>query len=446
MALRMAVPELRMTVCKGVGRLMSDAMPFLTADLPGTGGVIKSRPEDFLVEEVPLYAASGSGNHTYALIEKKGIGTREALSRIARALDVSRREMGAAGLKDTHAIARQWISIGRTSPQRVERLDLPEIRILQIDQHTNKLRPGHLAGNRFVIRVRQVALPLPQAARIAEDVLTVLNRTGVPNYFGPQRFGMCQNNHLLGKAIIHEDVERFIDVFLGRPQQDVDSPITLRARSLFEQERYQEAVGVWPRQFHEHRQALKALVKSQGDKKRAYYAVDKHLKGLLVSAYQSDLFNRVLAARMPYIDRLLLGDMAYKHANGAAFRVEDAEAEQPRCERFEISPTGPLLGQRVTRLTGPAGAIEDPILDAEDLSKDALGLMKRLGARGGRRPLRFQPRNADVATGQDDLGPYLELRFELNAGCYATCLLAEMTKDRGMMVSPPSNRNESESK
>ena len=425
---------------------MSDAMPFLTADLPGMGGVIKSRPEDFLVEEVPLYAATGSGNHTYALIEKKGISTREALSRIGRALDVSRSEVGAAGLKDTHAITRQWVSIGRTSPQRVEKLDLPEIRVLQTDRHTNKLKPGHLAGNRFVIRVRQVALPLPQAARIAEEVLTVLTRTGVPNYFGPQRFGMRQNNHLLGKAIIREDVEGFIDVFLGRPQQDLDSPITLRARSLFEQECYQQAVGVWPRQFHEHRQALKALVKSQGDKKRAYYAVDKHLKGLLVSAYQSDLFNKVLAARMPHIDRLLLGDMAYKHANGASFRVEDPDAEQPRCERFEISPTGPLFGQRAARLTGPAGEIENPVLDAEDLDKDAFGRMKRLGARGGRRPLRFQPRNTAVTTGQDDLGPYLELRFELNAGCYATCLLAEMTKDRGMMVSPPSNRNESESK
>jgi len=165
--------------------------------------------------------------------------------------------------------------------------------------------------------------------------------------------------------------------------------------------------------------------------------VDKHLQGLFVSAYQSDVFNRVLAARMPDIDKVLLGDMAYKHDNGACFRVEQAETEQPRCDRFEISPTGPLLGQRTTRLTGPAGDIENPILDAEAFGENESGHMRRLGARGGRRPLRFQPKNAGLAAGQDDLGPYLELRFELDAGCYATTLISEITKDRVAETAEP---------
>jgi tRNA pseudouridine13 synthase len=157
--------------------------------------------------------------------------------------------------------------------------------------------------------------------------------------------------------------------------------------------------------------------------------MDKHLKGFFVSAYQSSLFNRVLSARMPHIDKLLTGDMAYKHDNGACFQVEDAAVEQPRCDRFEISPTGPLLGQRTTRLTGPAAEIEDPILEAEGLGETQFRQMKRLGARGGRRPLRFQPRNVGVATGDDDLGSYLELRFELGPGCYATTLIAEIAKN-----------------
>jgi tRNA pseudouridine13 synthase len=158
--------------------------------------------------------------------------------------------------------------------------------------------------------------------------------------------------------------------------------------------------------------------------------MDKHLKGFFVSAYQSYLFNRVLAARMPDIDKLLLGDMAYKHDNGACFHVNLPDAEQPRCDRFEISPTGPLFGLRMTRLTDAAGEIENPILEQEGLTDQQLRLMKRLGGPGGRRPLRFGPRNASVATGEDDFGPYLELRFELDAGCYATTLLAEITKNQ----------------
>jgi tRNA pseudouridine13 synthase len=409
---------------------MPDSLPFLTADIAGVGGVIKTRPEDFFVEELPLYEASGSGTHTYVQIEKKGLGTREALDRIAQALNVARRDIGLAGLKDAHAVARQWISIEHIDPQRVEQLSVPDVRVLQTSRHTNKLKPGHLRGNRFVVRLRKLALPLPQAAQVAQDVLSILGRRGVPNYFGPQRFGNHQDNHLLGKAVAQNDAAAFADLFLGHPQEDLDSPAVFEARRLYDESRYEEAAKAWPGSFFDQRRALRALAAGKGNKKKVFYTVDKHLKGLFISAYQSDLFNRVLAARMPDIDKMLLGDMAYKHVNGACFRVEQPEVEQPRCDGFEISPTGPLLGERLTRLTGAAGEIENPILDGENLSDMDMRQMKHFGSRGGRRPLRFQPRSIAVAPGEDNLGPYLELAFELDSGCYATALLAELTKAR----------------
>jgi tRNA pseudouridine13 synthase len=406
-------------------------------DLPGVGGVIKARPEDFVVEELPLYEASGSGDHTYALIEKRGLGTREALDRIARALNVSRRDIGLAGLKDAQAVARQWISLEHVPPEQLEHASIPDVRVLKTSRHTNKLKPGHLAGNRFVVRLRKLALPLPQAAEVAQEVLSILSRRGVPNYFGPQRFGNHQDNHLLGKAVARNDVEAFTDQLLGHPNEELDSPPVFRARTLYEQGRYEEAAKLWPGQFFDQRRSLRILAGGKGNKKRVYYTIDKHLKGLFISAYQSDLFNRVLTARMPNIDKLLLGDMAYLHINGACFRVEQPEVEQPRCDRFDISPTGPLLGGRTTKLTGPAGEIENPILDGENLNDNDFRQMKHLGARGGRRPLRFQPRNAGTTSGKDDFGPYLEFRFELDAGCYATTLLAEITKDRTAAASEP---------
>jgi len=410
--------------------LMADSLPFLTGDLPGVGGVIKTRPEDFFVEELPLYEPSGSGTHVYAQIEKRGLGTREALDRIAKALNIMRRDIGTAGLKDAHAVARQWISIEHVPPERLEQISWPDVRVLKTSRHTNKLKPGHLRGNRFVVRLRQLALPPEEALATAEKVLAILTTRGVPNYFGPQRFGNHQNNHLLGRALARNDAEEFMDQFLGRPNAEVDSATVAKARSLYEEGRYEEALQNWPHQFSDHRRALRAIIAGKGKKKRGLFTVDKHLQGLFISAYQSDLFNRVLAARMPDIDKVLLGDMAYKHDNGACFRVEEPEVEQPRCDRFEISPTGPLLGQRTTRLTGPAGEIENPILEAESLGESESGHMKRLGARGGRRPLRFQPRDAGLRSSFDDLGPYLELRFELDAGCYATTLISEITKDR----------------
>ena len=409
---------------------MPDSLPFLTADIAGIGGVIKTRPEDFFVEELPLYEPSGSGTHVYAQIEKKGLGTREALDRIARALNVVRRDIGIAGLKDAHAVARQWISIEHIEPQRVREVSVPDVQVLQTARHTNKLKPGHLRGNRFVIRLRKLAVPLPQAAQVAHEVVAILARRGVPNYFGPQRFGNHQDNHLLGKAVVQNNAAAFADLFLGHPRQEIDSPAVLSARRLYDEGRYEEAARAWPGSFFDQRRALRALAAGKGNKKKVYYAVDKHLKALFISAYQSDLFNRVLAARMPNIDKMLLGDMAYKHINGACFRVDQPEVEQSRCDGFEISPTGPLLGERTTLLTGPAGEIENPILDAENLSDLDMRQMKHFGSRGGRRPLRFQPRGTAVKTGEDDLGSYLELSFELDSGCYATTLLAELTKDR----------------
>lgn len=410
---------------------MSDPLALLTADIPGTGGEIKLRDTDFVVEEIPLYEAGGNGSHTYAFIEKQGIGTREALGRIARALDVPARNIGSAGLKDARAVTRQWISVEHVGRERVEKLSIPNVNILQVTRHTNKLKPGHLAGNRFVVRLRKPTVPAEEAARTAEQVFSILAQKGLPNYFGPQRFGNRNDNHLLGQAILSNNADGFIDLFLGRPLERIDSPATLRARTLYSEGHYQDALSVWPGQQAEPCRALRALVKNQGDKKRAFYAVDKHLKGFFVSAYQSQLFNRVLAARMPEIDTLLLGDMAYKHVNGACFAVEDPAVEQPRCDCFEISPTGPLLGQRTARLAGPAGEIENPILEAEGLGEEQFRQMKRLGARGGRRPFRVQPRNTTVATGEDDLGSYLELHFELPPGSYATTLIAEITKNSG---------------
>jgi tRNA pseudouridine13 synthase len=409
---------------------MENVSAFLTADLPGTGGVIKMLDTDFFVEELPRYPAAGAGTHTFVFIEKKGLGTREALARISLALGIPRRVIGTAGLKDTHAVTRQWISVEHVPPERIAALNIPDIDILEVTQHSNKLKPGHLAGNRFVIRVRKLALPIEEAARTAEQILSILSRRGVPNFFGPQRFGNRVDNHLLGRAVIDNDADRVIDLFIGKPETSLDSALMLEARAHYVAGRYQEAFDLWPRQILERRRVLKSLIINKGNKKRAFHAMDKHLKGFFISAYQSFIFNRVLTARMPDIDKLLHGDMAYKHDNGACFRVEDSAAEQPRCDRLEISPTGPLFGLRMTRLTGPAGEIENPIIEQEGLTDHQLRLMKRLGAPGGRRPLRFIPRHASVASAQDDFGPYLELRFELDAGCYATTLLAEITKNQ----------------
>ena len=403
-------------------------LPFLTADIPGLGGVIKTIPEDFRVEEVPQYELSDEGTHIFALIEKRNMTTSDAISEIAKAIGVRRIDIGYAGRKDARAVTRQWISIEHVDPDKVAAYKSRVIRVLEVRRHGNKLKIGHLAGNRFTLRVRKLNVPMAEALPRAQAAMETLVRVGVPNYFGPQRFGYRQDSHLLGEAAVKRDARRFFDTLLGRPELDTEE-VFIRARTLYEQGDYQGAYDTWLPNFRDHRYALKDIMRDNGDVQRAFKRFDRQLLGLFVAAWQSDLFNRVLAGRMPHIDKLFKGDMAYKHDNGACFHVEDAALEQPRCDRFEISPTGPLMGGRMTELTDDAAPFEQPLIDAMQLTDDDLNWLKHYGGRGGRRPLRFQPKDAEVIAGSDENGDYLQLRFELPSGCYATTLLRELMKN-----------------
>ena len=173
-------------------------------------------------------------------------------------------------------------------------------------------------------------------------------------------------------------------------------------------------------------------MKNPENKAHAFNVIDKNHKRFFVSAFQSELFNQVVSARMPDIDKLLLGDMAYKHDNGACFSVEDPQAEQSRCDAFEISPTGPIFGYRMTETTGPAGEIETSVLAPTQLEREDFRRMSYYRAKGTRRPLRFQPKNIDIRLDTDDHGPCLQLEFALEPGCYATTLLREITKTNNL--------------
>lgn len=402
-------------------------LPYLTADIDGIGGTIKTIPADFVVEEIPQYECCGSGTHIYVFVQKKNMSTQDMIQFVARTLNVQKFEIGYAGRKDARAITRQWISIEHIDPAALAQIETKNLKVLSIARHTNKLKVGHLKGNRFTIRLRNIEGPVKNALATAEKVLDILSARGVPNYFGPQRFGYRGDSHLLGEAIVKNDPKGFFDALLGRPELDPQDEF-IKARILYEQGQYEAAMYEWNSAFGDNRKMLKILIHKKGDLQKAFRQYDRRTANLMVSAWQSELFNRVLAKRIDGIDALLDGDVAYKHDNGACFSVEDAAVEQPRCAAFDISPTGPLVGDRMVRTTGPAGDIENPLLDALDLNEDDFKRLKKQGGVGGRRPLRFRPEQVKIAAGNDEHGDYLELHFGLPSGCYATVLLREITK------------------
>lgn len=322
-------------------------LPFVTADLPGSGGSVKSVPEDFRVDEIPAYLPAGSGPHLWLLVEKRDCTTRQVLRRLALALGVPERDAGFAGLKDRHAVATQWLSFPSARDPDPAGLAGEGFRVLSASRHRNKLRTGHLRGNRFRAVVRGGDLERARSCAAA------LAARGFPNFYGPQRFGAEGDNAEVGKALL-----------LGQ----LDSPRSRRA------------------------------------------ARDRFLRRLCISAFQSLLFNRWLSERIAdgLFDRAVPGDIMRKLPAGGLFACEDPAADQARLARFEIAPTGPVFGHRMPPARGQALERESRILAAEGLSPGDFAPRGGGEAEGARRASRL-PLSVELEPAGDGYAAAFEL-------------------------------------
>jgi tRNA pseudouridine13 synthase len=281
--------------------------PLFTPDLPGVGGRIRARPEDFEVEEVPSYEPSGAGDHLYLWVEKRDVGPEFFARTIAQRAGVPVGSVGTAGLKDRHAVTRQWVSVPKEAEPRLKAIEGDGIRVLGVSRHVNKLKPGHLRGNKFRLLIRD-------ADRTKSDSLTgILDRLraqGLPNYYGPQRFGRDGSTLDLG-----------FDCLLGRQRKRVR-----------------------PFQYK-----------------------------FALSAVQSLMFNDYLAIRTTdgLLRTVLQGDVLMKWPAGGIFVAEDVPTEQARFDRRELVTAGPMFGGRMYAAKGIAAEREATVLRDNGLSPDA---------------------------------------------------------------------------
>ncbi len=341
---------------------MQPVDPFLTSTIPGIGGRIRTAPEDFHVEERPLYLPCGEGEHLYVTITKRGLSTPDLVRRLSSSLGIKAQAVGVAGLKDARAVTTQMMSLQGIKPEQMTSLKMDDtiLNLQVLGRHRNRLRTGHHAGNRFRLVIRNVA---DHAAEAVPVILQQLSTRGVPNYFGPQRQGKRGDNYEVGAALLHDARRR---------------------------EKMNRAQRIW-----------------------------------YLNAYQSFLFNRMLAKRINHIDRIFIGDWAMKSENGACFQVEDADQEQPRADRFEISPTGILFGSRVSWANGEPGRIEETVIAEAGTTKEVLiSAAKACGFRGERRALRVPLAELEWSLIDDTL----TLSFNLPPGAYATSVLRELMK------------------
>jgi tRNA pseudouridine13 synthase len=309
-----------------------------------------------------LYEPSGEGEHLYCRVTKRGLSTPDLVRRLSSALGIKAQAIGVAGFKDARAVTTQVLSLHGVSADEALKLPVDD-RLLKMEV-LGRHRNRLRTGHHAGNRFRLMIRGVAEAAEeTAAVVLEELARRGVPNYFGPQRQGRKGDNHETGAALLR-DVSR-------------------RAR------------------------------------------MSRHQRIWYLNSYQSYLFNRIVAKRIRSIDRLFVGDWAMKLENQACFPVEDAEKEQPRADRFEISPTGILFGSRVSWATGEPGAIEEAVVAEAGTTREQLvTAAKACGFRGERRALRVRLTDLEWAL----QGSVFSLSFRLPPGAYATSVLRELIK------------------
>lgn len=284
------------------------ALPPLDSEsLRGIGGKIKHLPDDFEVEEIPAYEPSGAGPFLYLWLEKRDLGAEYFLREIARRLDLNTGEIGMAGLKDRRAVTRQWVSVPDVAEAHLARLEGSGIRLLQVSRHTNKLRTGHLRGNRFHVLVREA---VPEASDLLSPLLDHIRQKGFPNYYGSQRFGRDGETVALG---------------------------------------------------------LDLLLNKQGTTRRP----GPFMRKLGLSAAQALLFNRWLSRRMRegLLRQILAGDVMAKIPTGGLFVAQDLAAEQARFDRREIVYTGPIFGRKMFSAAAVAAERETATLEEAGLEQ-----------------------------------------------------------------------------
>lgn len=331
-----------------------------------------SSSRDFIVTEIPLYEFSGEGEHLVLKVRKKELTTWEMILRLAKHLGIDKREIGYAGLKDKHAMTVQYISILAKNEEKLSSFDDEYIKILDTTRHNNKIRTGHLKGNRFDVRLKKV---LGVSRDKLDSSLEWIAQNGVPNYFGSQRFGIEGDNYLKGKAIIDKKLKM-------KDRKMRDFLISAYQSHLF---------NAW-------------LSKRVEISLLAGEFEQKECEGILGVA--EGTFEGIKGQKNFF--KLLKGDQMMHYPHGKLFEVEDIAKESARFSTRDISPTGLLSGKRATHAASSAFVFEEPFVEPID-------------ADGSRRYAWIWVE--DIKKKYIAEKAHYELSFTLPKGCYATNVL-----------------------
>jgi tRNA pseudouridine13 synthase len=402
-------------------------MRYYASETPGVRGVLRSAPEDFVVEELPL-PIGDEGAHLICRLTKKNWETQRAVKEIARALGISHRRISWAGTKDRRAVTTQYVAIYKISPEDLERVRLRDLTIEAVGRSRNPLNLGDLEGNRFAIGIRDC-----QAEDLQAQAEAVANAAafGVPNYFGIQRFGGLRPvTHRVGLCMLRGEFEDAVRMYVGEAHE-IEPEETRIARTLYaESMEPGETLRIFPVQLSYERAILHHLVNHPEDYRGALQALPPRLLSMFVSAYQSYVFNETLSKRMEQewpMEEPVAGDVLL-FANGRADLVTEQNqrtaAVHLRRNRCVIAIGIPGAEKPVAQ--GHMEAFAEEIMESDGVTREDFGMIADVV--GVRFSGAYRPALIKTAIDLDAADSILRLRFTLPPGTYATTICREFMK------------------
>ena len=335
----------------------------------------KQSKDDFIVTELPLYPCSGDGEHLVVTMRKKDLSTWDAVSILSDSLGCKSRDIGYAGLKDKNAMTIQQISLPRSFEEKVRDFQHPNIKFLNYEYHNNKIRVGHLKGNRFFVRLKRV---LPRDASKLQNILTTIEQYGIPNYFGFQRFGIDGDNYEKGKQLCEGTLKvanhKLAQMYLNSYQSILFNDWLSKRIEIskliegFEPKEIADRLGI-----------------------------------------ESSIIKELKKQQHPF--KILEGDVMEHYPYGRIFYAEDLASEAEKFYQKDRVPTGLLPGKKGKLAIGLARKFE------EDFDKKTI-------ADGTRRYAWIFPSQIDSKYEEEQ--NHFELNFSLTKGTYATELIREL--------------------
>jgi tRNA pseudouridine13 synthase len=377
---------------------------------------LKQLPADFIVEEIPDYTISSvKDEHTIFLLQKQEVDTFEAVRRIAQRLRISLFEIGYAGLKDKHAVARQYISI--PTKYNVQGLKMDAVVLTLIGYSRKKIKIGDLVGNRFTITARDIQEEeLTDISRRAETIAT----SGMPNYFDSQRFGSVIDKVFIGKEVVLKQYEKAVKQYLTAYQKSESKKIKDEKRKILSAWNDLTRVRVYNKAFAV---VMKEYLKTK-DWRAAYRKIPAHLREMFVNAYQSFLWNECIKEILKdSVERKKLYSVEY--AIGSLLFFTNLSEQ----EREKIPLTFQTISDQMTISDGEHHFI-DRMLAKEGLKLDDFRIEDETGnffKTRARQVLLIPEDFTIVKPERDELNSKgnvarykTQVSFSLPKGCYAT--------------------------